>query len=44
MADQGGHGGVSPNEVSTPMIFLSGKSVFQQGESKIKLNLIPNAG
>ena len=25
MADQGGHGGVTPNEVSTPMVFITDK-------------------
>ena len=32
MADQGGHGGVTHNEVSTPMIFLSDSKHFVHGK------------
>ena len=33
MADQGGHGGVTPNEVSTPMLFITDHNIKQPGQS-----------
>jgi len=39
MADQGGHGGVSVNEVSTPMVFITDSILSHTGESTTRLYL-----
>lgn len=31
MADQGGHGGVTPNEVSTPLVFVTNQLLSDSG-------------